>query len=135
LGRGGFFFSFFFFSSFPADSWHGITAAESPFRMQTVQPHSRLGDMLRWCERRNASDLHVQAGKPLVIRVEGKLQRIPENTYNPLSDDEIYRLLGENFLTEVCERIRLEREVDLSFYHGYQRYRANFSKQKGSQSF
>src|SRR6185369_9719009 len=34
-----------------------------------------------------------------------------------------------------CARIKTELEVDLSFYHGYHRYRANFSKQKGSQSF
>jgi Tfp pilus assembly pilus retraction ATPase PilT len=65
--------------------------------MQTVQPHSRLGELLQWCERRSASDLHVQSGKPFVIRVHGKLQRIPENTYNPVSDEEIYTLLGREF--------------------------------------
>ena len=91
--------------------------------------------MLNWCERRSATDLHVQADKPLVIRVHGQLQRVPENTYNPLSRDAIYEWLGENFAPEICERIRDSREVDLSFYHGFQRYRANFSKQKGSQSF
>jgi twitching motility protein PilT len=103
--------------------------------MQTVQPHSRLGELLSWCERRSASDLHVQAGKPFVIRVHGKLQRIPENTYNPVSDEGIYELLGESFPPEIINRVRREHEVDLSFYHGYQRYRANFSKQKGTQSF
>ena len=102
--------------------------------MQTVQPHSRLGELLQWCERRNASDLHVQAGKPLVIRVHGQLQRIPETAYSPLLDEEIYALLEENFSEEACTKIRMQREVDLSFYHGYQRYRANFSKQKGTQS-
>lgn len=103
--------------------------------MQTVQPYSRLGELLQWCERRGASDLHVQAGKPFVIRVHGKLQRIPENTYNPISDEGIYSLLAENFTEEACAKIRTQHEVDLSFYHGYQRYRANFSKQKGTQSF
>ena len=103
--------------------------------MQTVQPNSRLGELLGWCERRGASDLHAQAGKPLVIRVHGKLQRIPENTYNPLSESDLFAWLGENFPADLCERIRATREVDLSFYHGFQRYRANFSKQKGTQSF
>ncbi|HTG45490.1 MAG TPA: PilT/PilU family type 4a pilus ATPase [Verrucomicrobiae bacterium] len=103
--------------------------------MLTVQVHSRLGELLEWCERRSASDLHVQAGKPLVIRVQGKLQRIPEDTYNPLNDAGLYEWLTEAFSPETCVRIRSQREVDLSFYHGYQRYRANFSKQKGTQSF
>jgi twitching motility protein PilT len=103
--------------------------------MQIVQPHSQLGELLQWCERRNASDLHVQAGKALVIRVHGRLQRIPENTYNPLSEQAIYQWLAENFTPDVVEKIRSRFEVDLSFYHGYQRYRANFSKQKGVQSF
>ena len=91
--------------------------------------------MLGWCERRGASDLHVQAGKPLVIRVHGKLQRVPENTYHPLSEAEILTWLGENFPADLCDRIRRDKEIDLSFYHGFQRYRANFSKQKGTQSF
>ena len=103
--------------------------------MHSVQPKSRLGELLEWCEQRNATDLHVQAGKPLVIRVHGKLQRVPENTYNPLTQEMIFQWLAENFAPEVCESIRRHKEVDLSFYHSFQRYRANFSKQKGTQSF
>ncbi len=103
--------------------------------MHTVQPHSRLGEILQWCERRAASDLHVQARKPLVIRVQGKLHRVPENTHSPFSEDDIYGALVESFSGEVCAKIKTSREVDLSFYHGAQRYRANFSKQKGTQSF
>lgn len=103
--------------------------------MQRVEPHTRLGELLQWCERRNASDLHVQANKPLVIRSNGKLQRIPANTYNPLSDVDVYEWLAESFSAEICALIKSAKEYDLSFYHGYQRYRANFSKQKGSQSF
>jgi twitching motility protein PilT len=103
--------------------------------VQSVQAQTRLGELLQWCERRNATDLHVQAGKPLVIRIHGNLQRVPENTYNPLSQEAIYEWLGENFTPETIENIRTASEADLSFYHGFQRYRANFSKQKGSQSF
>ena len=103
--------------------------------MQTVQPHTRLGELLQWCERRGATDLHVQAGKPLVIRIHGKLQRIPENTYNPLTEESIFEWLRENFPEELCASIQHTRETDLSFNHSFQRYRANFSKQKGVQSF
>ena len=103
--------------------------------MQSVQPQTRLGELLQWCERRNATDLHVQAGKAFVIRIHGQLERVPENTYNPLSQAAIYEWLGENFTPETIENIRSSTEADLSFYHGFHRYRANFSKQKGSQSF
>lgn len=103
--------------------------------MNVVQSHSQLGELLQWCERRDASDLHVQAGKSLVIRVHGRLQRVPENAYNPLSESTIYQWLGENFPADLVQKIREQHECDLSFYHGAQRYRANFSKQKGTQSF
>lgn len=71
----------------------------------------------------------------MVIRIHGKLHRVPENTFNPLSQNGIYEWLAENFSEEICRRIRESNEADLSFYHGHQRYRANFSKQKGAQSF
>ena len=70
-----------------------------------------------------------------MIRVNGVLQRIPENTYNPFSEEAIFQALEESFPPELCESIKDSLEKDLSFYHGFQRYRANFSKQKGSQSF
>jgi len=103
--------------------------------MQTVRPNTRLGEILQWCEQQNASDLHVQTGKALVIRVEGKLQRVAENRFTPFAEETIYESLAETFSREICDRIRTRHETDLSFYHGSQRYRANFSKEKGSQSF
>jgi len=103
--------------------------------MFTVRPETRLAELLDWCERRGATDLHAQAGKALVIRVDGVLKRIPENTHNPLSEDAIFDWLAESFPAELCGAIRSAREHDLSFYHGSNRYRANFSKQKGAQSF
>jgi twitching motility protein PilT len=103
--------------------------------MQTVRPNTRLGEILQWCEQQNASDLHVQTGKALVIRVEGKLQRVPENRFAPFAEETVYESLAETFSREICDRIRTRHETDLSFYHGSQRYRANFSKEKGSQSF
>lgn len=103
--------------------------------MLNIQPHSRLGDILLWCEQNNASDLHVQPARRLVVRIHGKLQRIDPNLFPPMSQAEIFRALEENFPPTVCEQIRERKEADLSCYHGYHRYRANFSKQKGEQSF
>jgi twitching motility protein PilT len=102
--------------------------------MQSVQPNTRFSEILQWCEEHEASDLHLQAGRPLVIRIHGKLSRLNEERFPPFGDELLYDLFKENFAPQICDAIRSRREYDLSFYHGQQRYRANFSKQKGIQS-
>jgi twitching motility protein PilT len=128
-------FSFPF--AFPAKSCLGTRFAHilPGTTMLNIQPHTRLSDILLWCEQKNASDLHVQPGRRLVVRIHGVLQRIDPNLFPPLSQAEIYQAFEETFPPAVCEQIRSRKETDLSCYHGYQRYRGNFSKQKGEQSF
>ncbi len=103
--------------------------------MEYVQPTTRLGQLLDWCQQQSATDLHGQTDKPYVIRVHGQLSRIPTKVYSPPTYAELLRMLGENFSPTTLERIEKQFEVDLSFYCAGQRYRANFSKQKGQQSF
>lgn len=103
--------------------------------MEHVKSGTRLDQLLNWCEEQSATDLHVQPGKPYHIRVHGNLSCIPTEAFSALSDDAIFELLRENFSPETCKRIEHARELDLSFYRGANRYRANFSKQKGEQSF
>ena len=102
--------------------------------MEQVQPTSTLGRILDWCQEQAASDLHAQTGRPYTIRVHGRLSRVPMEKFGSPSESELFELLRESFREGTCERIRRELEVDLSFYCGNRRYRANFSKQKGSQS-
>jgi twitching motility protein PilT len=102
--------------------------------MESVQPNTRFSEVLHWCEDHEASDLHVQVGHPLVVRINGNLSRLNEQQFPAFSDEALADLFQENFAPEVCEGIKSKREYDLSFYHGEQRYRANFSKQKGIQS-
>ena len=94
-----------------------------------------MSEILKWCERKNASDLHVQAGKPLSVRVDGQLSRVPANLFPPLDQTAIYELIDEAFSPQAAQAIRERLEHDLSFYHDHLRYRANFSKQRGVQSF
>jgi len=103
--------------------------------MERVKSGTRLQQLLEWCEAQSATDLHAQAGKTYCIRVHGKLGRVPAETFSEPSGDDLFELLRENFSPEACKRIEHARELDLSFYHGQNRYRANFSKQKGEQSF
>jgi twitching motility protein PilT len=103
--------------------------------MEYVQPNTQLGQMLDWCEQQSATDLHAQADRPYCIRVHGKLIRVPAKAFPPPTHAELIAMLGENFSSAVVQRIDAQHEVDLSFYCAGQRYRANFSKQKGLQSF
>jgi twitching motility protein PilT len=103
--------------------------------MEQVDTHTMLGRILGWCRGEEASDLHAQAGRPYCIRVHGQLRRVPESVFPRPSSEQMESNLRECFTAAAFGRIEREHEVDLSFYHGANRYRANFSKQKGLQSF
>jgi twitching motility protein PilT len=103
--------------------------------MERVQPETTLSRILDWCREQQATDLHAHSDRPFTIRVHGKLSWVPADMFPPPSEQEMFRTLRETFSPDVCARIEKLKEVDLSFYYGSDRYRANFSKQKGQQSF
>ena len=103
--------------------------------MQRIEIQTTLGRLLDWFEEQQATDLHAQAEHPYFIRSHGRLVSVPVEIYPEPSNKEIYRNLRENFTPFVCEKIENELEVDLSFNFRANRYRANFSKQQGQQSF
>ena len=78
-------------------------------------------------EERESTDLHTQTREQYCIRVHGELLRIPVASFS----GEIFQHLRETFSSEVCDRVESAHEVDLSFRYKEQRYRANFSKQRG----
>lgn len=94
-----------------------------------------MGRILKWCEAQEASDLHGQADRPYSVRIHGKLSWVPVELFPPPTDEEVLALLRENLTPGAVTRIERQFEADLSFYFGCQRYRANFSKQKGQQAF
>jgi twitching motility protein PilT len=103
--------------------------------VQRVSPDSFLGRLLTWCRRQEASDLHGQADRPFFIRCHGRLSEAPTHQFPVPSHRDLLRMLRETFTPTVCERVETDLEVDVSFYHEADRYRANFSKQQGQQSF
>jgi twitching motility protein PilT len=103
--------------------------------VQSIQTGTRIGQLLEYCESRKASDIHVQTGRPISIRVDGQLSRLNFERFEAFTQEEIYQCMAENFTAEVVDAIRRRREYDMSFYHGSQRYRANFSKERGEQAF
>src|SRR5687767_1011425 len=103
--------------------------------MENVRPETELGRLLDWCQQQSATDLHAQAHRPYCIRVHGKLTRVPTKLFPAPDEAALMKMLGENFSPDQVERIGRQFEVDLSFYCAGHRYRANFSKQKGLQSY
>ncbi len=103
--------------------------------MERITPSSSLGKLLDWCRTQSATDLHAQADRRYAYRVDGKLERIPPDQFPVPTNDDIVKMLREAFSSSVCDRIEKQFEMDLSFLCDRMRYRANFSKQQGAQSF
>ncbi|MCW5557678.1 MAG: PilT/PilU family type 4a pilus ATPase [Verrucomicrobiae bacterium] len=102
--------------------------------MEQVASGTRLSRLLQWCEAQGASDLHVRTGLPHRIRIHGQLRAVPVSEFPVLDTLALNSWLLDCFSEELVARVIRQREHDASFYHGTVRYRANFSKQRGSQS-
>jgi twitching motility protein PilT len=103
--------------------------------MERIPLENSLGKLLAWCANQGATDIHGQAGRRYAYRVEGKLSRVPPETLPPPDNDALRQVLKEAFSTAAFNQIEKRHEMDLSFLWGKLRYRANFSKQQGMQSF
>jgi twitching motility protein PilT len=103
--------------------------------MERVALDTSLGKILGWCTKQHATDLHAQAARRYSYRVDGKLLRIAPETFPVPSNDELLRMLRQAFSVSICDQLEKHHEMDLSFLCDQVRYRANFSKQQGTQSF
>jgi twitching motility protein PilT len=103
--------------------------------MERIPPTSSLGRLLDWCKHESATDLHAQADRRYAYRVDGDLRRIPPAQFAVPGNDDIVEMLREAFSKSIMDRIERQNEMDLSFLCDRLRYRANFSKQQGAQSF
>ena len=102
--------------------------------MERVDTKSSFGNLLGWCAKQNATDLHGQACRRYGYRVDGKLLRISPETFPVPNNDDINQMLKLAFSSSIYECIQKHHEMDLSFLSGPVRYRANFNKQQGMQS-
>lgn len=103
--------------------------------METVPPQSRLSSLLAWCEAADASDVHGRGGWPFQMRVHGRLAEVPPEQFPAPDDLTLNSWFLDCFSPGLVARVMSSPELDASFQHGPIRYRANFSKQRGSQSF
>jgi twitching motility protein PilT len=98
---------------------------DSPKSTQTA-PYT-LDDLLVELGQRNASDLHLKAGEPPVMRIHGRLYRTERP---PLSDQGIKQLIYSILTPNQRARFEEQLELDLAYVvEGYARFRVNVFKQ------
>ncbi|MCL5666280.1 MAG: PilT/PilU family type 4a pilus ATPase [Patescibacteria group bacterium] len=89
-----------------------------------------LNKLLSLVLERDASDLHLMAGEPPIIRVDTSLIRM--DSYQVLSNDSIMDLL--NVLLAPAQKQMFEQEMHIDFSYSFKdniRFRVNAYRQKG----
>jgi twitching motility protein PilT len=96
----------------------------------TNELHS-IDDLLTVMVERNASDLHLTAGSPPVIRVTGRLERFPG--HENLTPEQIRTLIYRILSTEQQKVLETRRQIDFSHsIPGLARFRVNTYYQRDS---
>ena len=89
-----------------------------------------LEELLQELVERNGSDLHILAGSPPRIRVDGRLINVGAE---PLDGEDTQRLVYSILDNEQVARFERELEIDLSFgISGLGRFRTNVYMQRGT---
>lgn len=88
-----------------------------------------IDDLLREVIGADASDLHMKANNPPMMRVRGDLKR---TDHPALSEEATYALLTSILTPERKERLDTFKELDLSYFvEGLARFRVNMFWQRG----
>ncbi|MBN1913590.1 MAG: PilT/PilU family type 4a pilus ATPase [Candidatus Omnitrophica bacterium] len=89
---------------------------------------TNLNNILELAIKNNASDIHLIANQPPIIRVFGKLSKLGSKS---LEAEEIKDIIY-GFLTDAqIEKFEKELELDVSLISGQARFRVNIYKDKG----
>lgn len=102
--------------------------------MEVIKPESRLCQVLKWIQEAEASDLHLQDGKPARYRVHGELKVLAEASEVLGNGSTILRVLEEGVSRELSAKVAETLELNVSLQMGATRWRVNCSKQQGLQS-
>ena len=109
----------------------GNRAPSALCRMPMQSELHSIDDLLTVTVERNASDLHLTAGSPPVIRVTGRLERLPEHAH--LNPEQIRTLMYRILSTEQQKVLETRRQVDFSHsIPGLARFRVNAYFQRDS---
>ena len=90
-----------------------------------------IDDLLDRMVAGRASDLHVTAGSPPIVRLNGHLERLDD--FEPLTRDDTQRLLYRILSTEQQKHFEIKRQIDISHsLAGLARFRVNVYFQRES---
>ncbi len=89
-----------------------------------------IDDLLQQVMDKKASDLHLSASAPPIVRVSGKLQPLD---YEPFTPEEVQKLIYSFLTNEQRKTLELNWELDCSYgVAGIGRFRVNVYKQRGT---
>lgn len=89
-----------------------------------------IEEILELCITRNASDLHISAGLPPILRIDGKLIR---TDLSVLSGDDVETIIFPILTNEQRRNLEQHWELDFGYgIHGLGRFRVNVYKDKGN---
>ncbi len=90
-----------------------------------------IKDLLQLTIDKNASDLHLLVGSPPIVRIDGELMSVPNESF--LSPDIVEGMLKEVMTAEQLERLLVNKEIDFSLpFSDRGRFRVNAYTQKKS---
>jgi len=90
-----------------------------------------IDELLSGMDALSASDLHVAAGSPPVVRVNGEL--VPLDERPAFTPDDTQQLLYRILSTEQQKRLEVERQIDISYaISGVARFRVNVFFQRNA---
>ncbi len=96
----------------------------------SADPRAALAEMLKAMIQARASDIHLQAGAPPTIRVDGRLRPFGQRPLTPKDLEGIVRLL---LTPEQYEDLEYRKEMDFAYtLPGVARFRCNLHRQRGS---
>lgn len=90
-----------------------------------------IQQLLQLTVDRKASDLHLLAGNPPILRVDGVLVKVPNES--PLTNEDTERLIKSILTSEQLERATVNRELDFALpFSQDARFRVNVYYQRGT---
>jgi twitching motility protein PilT len=106
-------------------SAHGSSSNGQPSEVPDID------DLLREAVSQGASDLHLTAGSPPAVRINGSIRLLPERP--PLKSNQIREMVFAILPQVLRERFEAERELDTSHsIHDVGRFRVNVLMQRGA---
>ncbi|MEE8575575.1 MAG: type IV pili twitching motility protein PilT, partial [Thermodesulfobacteriota bacterium] len=94
----------------------------------TVSP---IDDILKKAVAEGASDVHIKAGLPPILRINGVLA--PIKNYERISPDEALKMATSIMREEHKEEFKRKRQVDIGYsMPGTGRFRVNVFQQRGA---